>query len=134
MSAIYSFLFIFTSNHIEFLGLLSKPETLNSPFWNEWSEFIRAGNMKYIGYLIILLTIIIFVLALFKKTKNFDEYQISILSKSLIVAGLLSILMIPIIMILILSDTNYTIATMFLFVTIQWVSVLIVYLIYILRN
>lgn len=133
MSAIYSFLFIFTSNHIEFIGLLPKTETLQSPFWNTWSEFIKAGNMKYIGYTFIVLSIIIFVVALFKKTKKMDEYQRSLLSKSLIVAGLLSILMVPVIMVLILSDPNYTIAVIFLFATIQWFSILVTCLINIFR-
>ena len=32
MSAVYSFLFIFTSNHIEFLRLLSNSDTLQSDF------------------------------------------------------------------------------------------------------
>lgn len=133
MSACYSFLFIFTSNHIEFLQLLSKSKTLQSDFWNGWSDFIRAGNMKYIGYVIIILTLIIFLVILFKKTKKYDEYQFSILSGSLIVAGVLSIIMVPIIMILLLSDPNYTIETIFLFSSIQWCSVLITDLIYIIK-
>src|SRR5690554_3946212 len=89
MSAIYSFLFIFTSGHIEFLRLLSKSKTLQSDFWNIWSDFIRAGNMKHIGYIIIALTLIIFLLMIFKRVEKYDEYQISILSKSLITAGIL---------------------------------------------
>lgn len=59
MSAFYSFIFIFTSDHIEFLGVLSKSKTLQSDFWNGWATFIREGKMKYVGYVIISLTIII---------------------------------------------------------------------------
>jgi hypothetical protein len=133
MSAIYSFIFIFTSNHIEFLGLLSNNETLNSSFWNGWSYFIKAGNMKFIGYLIISLTIVILIVIIFKRVIKYDEYQVSILSKSLIVAGLLSILLLPIIMILLLSDPNYSVETILLFTTIQWISVLVSYLIYVIK-
>lgn len=133
MSAIYSFLFIFTSNHIEFLRLLPNTNTLQSDFWNGWSAFIREGNMKYIGYVIIILTLIILISILFKPTKKYDEYQISILSKCLIVAGLLTILMIPIVMIQILSDPSYAIVTIFLFAVIQWVSVLIIDMIYVIK-
>lgn len=134
MSAIYSFLFIFTSNHMEFTGLLPKTETLQSPFWNAWSDFIKVGNMKYIGYVIIVISIIIFVVAFLKKPKRLGEYERSTLSKGLIIAGVLSILMLPVLMVLILSDPNYTIAVMFLFATIQWGSILVTYLIYIFRN
>ncbi|HHU77156.1 MAG TPA: hypothetical protein GXZ24_09760 [Firmicutes bacterium] len=125
MSAIYSFLFIFTSGHIEFLRLLSKSKTLQSGFWNVWSDFIRAGNMKYIGYMIIALTLIIFLLMIFKRVEKYDEYQISILSKGLITAGILSILMMPVIIVQLLSDPNYTIEAIFLFAVIQWFGILI---------
>lgn len=134
MSAVYSFLFIFTSNHIEFLRLLSKSKTLQSNFWNGWSDFIRAGNMKYLGYIILGLTLVILVLMLFKRTKKYDEYQVNILSRSLLVAGVLSIMMIPIIMIMLLSDPNYTIETIFLFASVQWGGVLVSDLTYVIKN
>lgn len=134
MSAVYSFLFIFTSNHIEFLRLLSNSDTLQSDFWNGWSDFIKVGNMRYIGYAIIILTLVILLIMLIKPTKKYDEYQISILSKSLVVAGVLSILIIPIIMIMILSDPNYAIETIFLFAVIQWFVVLVTDIIYVIKN
>jgi len=133
MSALYSFLFIFTSNHIEFQRLLSKSKTLQSEFWNWWSDFIRAGNMRYIGYAIIILTLIIILLILFKRTKKYDEYQLSMLTKSLIIAGVLSILMIPVIMILLLSDPSYAIETIFLFAVVQWFGVLLTDMIYVIK-
>jgi len=133
MSFLYSFLFISTSNHLEFTRLLPKTTTLNSPFWNSWSNFIRAGNMKFVGYFIILLTIIILILAFNKRAEVFDEFQVSILSRSVLIAGIISIGLVPIVMIMILSDTNYTIATMFLFATIQWLGVLGTYFFYTLK-
>lgn len=134
MSTVYSFLFIFTSDHIEFLRLTSKSKTLQSDFWNGWSAFIREGNMKYLGYIIIGLTMVILLLMVFKRMKKYDEYQVSILSRSLIIAGVLSIIIIPIIIILILSDPNYAIETIFLFSVIQWFSVLISDLIYVINS
>lgn len=134
MSTVYSFLFIFTSDHIEFLRLTSKSKTLQSDFWNGWSDFIREGNMKYLGYIIIGLTIIILLLMIFKRIKKYDEYQVSILSRSLIIAGVLSIISVPIIMILLLSDPNYAIETIFLFSVIQWFGVLISDLIYVVNS
>ncbi|QGH34470.1 hypothetical protein GI584_10710 [Gracilibacillus salitolerans] len=133
MSVIYSFIFIFTAGHMEFVSILSHRETLNSSFWNGWSDFLRTGNMRFIGYLIIGLTIAIIVFILIKKRKKYDEYQVSILSKSLLVAGTLSILMIPFMMILLLSDSNYAVETIFLFASVQWISVLVSYLIYVIK-
>jgi hypothetical protein len=133
MSVVYSFMFIFTAGHTEFVSLLSHGETLNSAFWNGWSDFLITGNMKFIGYLIIVLTIAIIVFILIKKRKKYDEYQVSILSKSLLVAGILSILMIPFMMILLLSDPNYAAETIFLFASVQWVSVLVSYLVYVIK-
>ena len=77
MSAVYSFLFIFTSNHIEFLRLLSHADTLQSAFWNWWSDFIRAGNMRYIGYIMIILTLAIMVLCLSSQRRNMMNTQIA---------------------------------------------------------
>lgn len=130
MSAIYSFIFIFTAGHMEFIGILLHGETLNSAFWNGWSNFLRTGNMRFIGHLIIGLTIAIIILILIKRRKKYDEYQVSILAKSLLVAGTLSILMIPFMMVLLLSDSNYAVEIIFLFASVQWVSVLVSYLFY----
>jgi len=133
MSFIYSFLFIFTSNHIEFFRLNSKCKTIQSAFWNGWSDFIIRGNMKFIGYVIISLTLIILLIIFLKRRKEYDEYQISILTRSLIVAGVLSIIMIPIIIIQLLSDPNYTIETIFFFAVVQWFGVLITDLIFVIK-
>jgi RsiW-degrading membrane proteinase PrsW (M82 family) len=90
--------------------------------------------MRYIGYAIIILTLIILLLMLFKRTKKYDEYQLSMLTKSLIIAGVLSILMVPIIMLLILSDPSYTIETIFLFAVVQWLVVLVAEIVYVIRR
>jgi hypothetical protein len=47
-------------------------------------------------------------------------------------AGIFSIGLVPIV--IILSDPNYTIATMILFATIQWLDVLLTYFLYTLKN
>ncbi|WP_226086542.1 hypothetical protein [Mesobacillus sp. S13] len=134
MSAIYSFIFIFTAGHMEFVSILSHGRTLNSDFWNGWSDFLKAGNMKFIGYLIIGLTVVIVVFILVKRMKEYDEYQVSILAKSLFLAGVLSILMVPFLMIMLLSAPNYSTETILLFATIQWLGVLVSYLFFVVRS
>ncbi|MBT2642805.1 hypothetical protein J7I80_11250 [Bacillus sp. ISL-41] len=134
MSAIYSFIFIFTAGHMEFISILSHGKTLDSGFWNGWSDFLKAGNMKFVGYLIIGLTALIIVFIFLKRTKEYDEYQVSILAKSLFVAGFLSIMMVPFLMIMLLSDPNYSTETILLFATIQWLGVLVSYLYFVIRS
>ena len=134
MSAIYSFIFIFTAGHMEFISILSHGKTLDSSFWNGWSDFLRTGNLKFIGYLIIGLTVVILVFILGKRMKEYDEYQVSILAKSLFVAGFLSIMMIPFLMIMLLSAPNYSTETILLFATTQWLGVLVSYLFFIVRS
>jgi len=133
MSFIYSVIFILTASHMEFISILSHGETLNSTFWNGWSNFLGTGNMRFVGYIIIGLTIAIIIFIVIKRRKKYDEYQVSILSKSLLVAGILSILMIPFMMILLLSDSNYAVEIIFLFASVQWVSVLVSYLVYLIK-
>jgi heme exporter protein D len=134
MSAIYSFIFIFTAGHMEFISILSHSKTLDSDFWNSWSDFLRTGNMKFIGYLIIGLTVVILVFILVKRMKEYDEYQVSILAKSLFVAGFLSIMMIPFLMVMLLSAPNYSTETIILFATVQWLGVLVSYLYFVVRS
>lgn len=129
ISTVYALLFIATSGHIEFTRQFSHPATLNSGFWNSWSSFVRGGSMKYIGYIIIALTVGIIILTILKK-RTYDEYQINILAKGFIAAGIITVLMLPFILVLVLSDKNYAIETLFLFMAVQWIAVLVVDLIY----
>lgn len=58
LSVFHAFIFIFTTNHPEFHRLLAEKNTLQG-FWNEYSAFVAAGNMKYIGYLLLFLSLVI---------------------------------------------------------------------------
>jgi hypothetical protein len=133
VSAIYAFIFIFTANHIEFVRLLSHANTLNSSFWNSWSAFIIKGGMKYIGYAILAITAAIVALTIFRKRK-YDEYQVNILARGFIIAGVITVLLLPVALILVLSDKNYAIESMFLLLTIQWLGVLAVDLVYAVKH
>ncbi len=50
--------------------------TLQSPFWNSWSNFIEAGNMKYLGYTMIALTLIFLFTMLMKKQKRYANISL----------------------------------------------------------
>ena len=67
ITTFYSLVFISTSGHIEFERMLKHSSTLNSAFWNTWSDFLAQGNMKYIGYTYIILAAAIAVLSFAQK-------------------------------------------------------------------
>ena len=113
VSGFYAVLFIFTANQMELNSMLAN-STLSSRFWNGWSDFIRNGHMQYVGYTIALLTLVSIITMLIKKHAQYDEFQISILVKLLVVAGVVSILLLPIVIVMLLSDRNYLIETFYL--------------------
>lgn len=80
ISIFYAFIFDVTSGHIEFERILNHRVTSGSPFWNGWSIFLKQGNMKYIGYAYIAITVIIVILSIIRK-RDYDEYQIGIVRK-----------------------------------------------------
>lgn len=132
VSLFYALVFILISGHMEFERLLKHADTLNSTFWNVWSEFLKQGNMKYIGYTYIVIALVIVILSLVRK-RDYDEYQIGILEKGIVVMGAIMIVLFPIALIMVLSDPSYCIETMMFLVVSHWSIVLIADLIYVIR-
>jgi len=132
VSLFYALVFILISGHMEFERLLKHTDTLNSTFWNVWSEFLKQGNMKYIGYTYIVIALVIVILSLVRK-RDYDEYQTGILEKGIVVMGAIMIVLFPIALIMVLSDPSYCIETMMFLVVSHWSIVLIADLIYVIR-
>lgn len=132
VSLFYALVFILISGHMEFERLLKHADTLNSTFWNVWSEFLKQGNMKYIGYTYIVIALVIVILSLVRK-RDYDEYQTGILEKGIVVMGAIMIVLFPIALIMVLSDPSYCIETMMFLVVSHWSIVLIADLIYVIR-
>ena len=133
VSGFYSLVFILISGHIEFERILNHAVTLNSTFWNGWSSFLQQGNIKYIGYAYIVLTLAIVILSLFRK-REYDEYQSSVLEKGILVMGIVMMLLFPAALILTLSDPSYCVETMLFLIVGHWSTVLIADLIYVLQQ
>ena len=132
VSIFYALVFIIISGHLEFERILNHAETLNSPFWNGWSIFLKQGNMKYIGYAYIALTLTIVIISIVRK-RDYDEYQTGILEKGMIVMGTALMLLFPITLIMVLSDHSYSIETLMFLVVAHWSIVLIADLIYVIK-
>jgi len=129
ISAFYALIFIFVSGHLEFNRLFSSGKTLNSNFWNGWSDFLKQGNLKYIGYAHIILALAVVVFSLIKK-QEYDEYQISIFEKGIMIMGATMVLLFPLALILVLSDRTYCVETLMLLCVAHWSIVLVADLIY----
>ena len=132
ISIFYALVLILTSGHMEFERILNHANTLNSVFWNEWSAFLKQGNMKYIGYTYIVLAIAIVVLSFVRK-QDYDEYQTGILEKGVIIMGAVMVLLFPVALMLVLSDPLYSIETLMLLVVVHWSTILIADLIYVIK-
>ena len=124
ISAFYAAMFSLISGHVEFDRILDHANTLNHAFWNAWTVFLKQGNLKYIGYAYLVVTIVI-VIASFAKGRNYDEYQTSILGKGIMVMGIALAALFPIALLLVLSDPQYAIETVMLLVVVHWSIVLI---------
>ncbi len=123
ISALYAVMFSLISGHVEFDRILDHANTF-SAFWNAWTVFLKQGNLKYIGYSYLVVTIVI-VIAAFAKRRNYDEYQTSILGKGIIVMGIALVALFPIALLLVLSDPQYAIETVMFLVVVHWAIVLI---------
>lgn len=132
VTAFYSLVFIITSGHAEFERMINHPNTLTNSFWNSWSTFLLEGNLKYLGYIYILLAIAVDTLSFIRK-RDYDEYQTGILEKGLVIAGIVMILVFPLALLLVLSDPNYSIETLVFLVVAHWITVLIADLSYVIK-
>ena len=129
ISLFYAAVFILVSGHVEFERILNHANTLDCAFWNTWAVFLKQGNIKYIGYAYIAVTLGI-VGASFAGRQTYDEYQISILGKGLMVMGIAMTVLFPISLLLVLSDPRYAIETLIFLAVVHWSAVLIAAFVY----
>lgn len=137
ISLFYGALFILISEHIEFISIMPK-SSANYAFWDEWREFLLSGNIKYIGIATILIGLIILARAIYTSIKykrvELDEYEVSLLQKGLGVAGITAILLIPILLILVLSEPQYAVPFALFFAIITWSTFALASLFFVFRR
>jgi len=132
ISAFYIAVFFVTSGHGEFARILDHAATLNSGFWNMWSDFLKQGHLKYVGYLYLLLAAAIVIPTLVNR-RDYDEYQCRMLEKGFIASGIVMVLLFPVTMLSILSDPNYCVETITFLAVIHWLACLAADLVYVIR-
>jgi len=96
---------------------------------NIWDSFLMHGGHRYIAYVLIALTAIVVALLLLKH-KPYDEYHTTILIKTLAVSVILALAAIAVFFVIILIDPSQIISKFTLFITINWTTVVLADLIY----
>lgn len=132
VTAFYALVFTVTSGHMEFERMLRHSRTLDSAFWNGWSDFLARGDMKYVGCAYIVLALAAVGLSFFRK-RDYDEYQAGLLNKGFIVSGIVMAGLFPLALLLILSDRNYAVEVIMFLTAAHWSAVLIANLAYVVR-
>ncbi len=131
-TAFYALIFIVTSGHEEFAGLLYYRRTTRfHPFWTDWSRFLASGHHVYIAYAMMAVTFAV-VLMLLLRRRPYDEYHTAQLLQCLAVATILTMVAIAGFYLMILSDANGIVEKFTLFIVIHWVTVVLADLVYVL--
>lgn len=125
-TAFYGVIFLGFSNLIT-----SQTGISTSPFWKAWDDFLTIGGYKYIAIILIAITIFIVAILLLKH-KPYDEYHTTILIKCLAISVILTLGAIAIFFIAILIDPVGIISKFTLFISLNWTTVVLADLIYLL--
>lgn len=130
-TAFYAIIFIVTSGHVEFESLLYYSRTTSiHPFWTGWSSFLASGHHVYIAYALIVITILVVLMLLFRR-HPYDEYHTDNLIQCLAVAAILTLIAIAGFYLMILSDSNGVVEKFTLFIVIHWTTVVLSDLVYV---
>jgi len=111
--------------------LKSHIDLSTSPFWKLWDAFLKFDGHRYTAALLIALTLLV-VFLLLAKHKPYDEYHTAILIKCLAVSVILSLLAIALFFLIVLIDPVGIISKFTFIITINWSTVVLADLIYLL--
>lgn len=125
-TAFYSAVFLLSCSNERFLSSLYyvKSGEQTSLFWYQWSSFLARGNQRYIVLALAAITALT-VFFLFARRRNYDEYHISILLTCLAVSIVLTLIANALLYLFILTQLDGIVEKFTLFVTIQWVSIVL---------
>lgn len=131
-SIFYGMLFLIVSRGERFTGLFyaQAANGADHPFLASWSEFLSAGYLVYLAYVMFALTILVVVLLL-SRSHPYDEYHTALLVNCLAVATVLTLIAIALFYLLILIDDNGIVEKFTLFIVIHWVTVVLADMVYV---
>ena len=125
ITAVYAAIFIvsseFTTNY----------ETLLSNSW--WAYFIASKGIKFVGVGMIGIAIVIDILSALRR-KKYDEYQVIVLEKVLLINGFFAAILFPLSLFALVFAPTYFLEITFGFILLQWVVIVIIEISYLIKN
>lgn len=125
ITAAYAAIFIvsseFTTNY----------ETLLSNSW--WAYFIASKGIKFVGVGMIGIAIVIDILSALRR-KKYDEYQVIVLEKVLLINGFFAAILFPLSLFALVFAPTYFVEITFGFILLQWVVIVIIEISYLIKN
>lgn len=125
ITAVYAAIFIvsseFTTNY----------ETLLSNSW--WAYFIASKGIKFVGVGMIGIAIVIDILSALRR-KKYDEYQVIVLEKVLLINGFFAAILFPFSLFALVFAPTYFVEITFGFILLQWVVIVIIEISYLIKN
>ena len=125
ITAVYAAIFIvsseFTTNY----------ETLLSNSW--WAYFIASKGIKFVGVGMIGIAIVIDILSALRR-KKYDEYQVIVLEKVLLINGFFAAILVPLSLFALVFAPTYFVEITFGFILLQWVVIVIIEISYLIKN
>lgn len=125
ITAVYAAIFIvsseFTTNY----------ETLLSNSW--WASFIASKGIKFVGVGMIGIAIVIDILSALRR-KKYDEYQVIVLEKVLLINGFFAAILFPLSLFALVFAPTYFVEITFGFILLQWVVIVIIEISYLIKN
>ena len=125
ITAVYAAIFIvsseFTTNY----------ETLLSNSW--WAYFIASKGIKFVGVGMIGIAIVIDILSALRR-KKYDEYQVIVLEKVLLINGFFAAILFPLSLFALVFAPTYFVEITFGFILLQWVVIVIIVISYLIKN
>ena len=125
ITAVYAAIFIvsseFTTNY----------ETLLSNSW--WAYFIASKGIKFVGVGMIGIAIVIDILSALRR-KKYDEYQVIVLEKVLLINGFFAAILFPLSLFALVFAPTYFVEITFGFILLQWIVIVIIEISYLIKN
>ena len=128
ISSGYALCFWVISGNFEFKHIIGSGRQERALFLNLWDGILRRGYLKYIGTTYLAISLLILLLSLIRR--NYDEYQIGILKKNLVIAGLVPMFLFPAYLFRILNYIAYVVDYTLLLVVIHWSVILLTALVF----
>lgn len=100
-------------------------------FMTRWSGFLASGNLSYLAYGFLGLTAVVIIMLIIRR-RPYDEYQMTILRNCLAVALALTLVAIALFYWFIMINPFGIVEKFTLFVAINWATVLLADIVYIL--